>query len=227
MNPAGEKLIHLLTNWLNQMVKAQDQKTQEYILEAARKVFIRDGFDGARMQDIANEAGINKALLHYYYKNKESLFNLVFEDAFAAFVPQVHAIFSGNGDAVDKLCRYVETHVELLLQKPDLPAFVMHEIHRDPDRFFNNLLSKMPGPPPFASFMGQLMQEMSEGKIRRMDPRFVWMNVMGMTVFPFAAAPLMSRMLLTDTETYNTLLKERVSSIQQFIKSSLLIYESK
>jgi AcrR family transcriptional regulator len=209
------------------VVKEQDQKTQELILEAARKVFIRDGFDGARMQEIANVAGINKALLHYYYKNKESLFNLVFEDAFAAFVPQIHAIFSGNGDAVEKLCKYVEAHVELLLQKPDLPTFVIHEIHRDPDRFFNNLIGKMPGPPPFASFMGQLMQEMNEGKIRQMDPRFVWMNVMAMTVFPFVAAPLMSRMLLTDPETYHTLLRDRVTSVQLFIKSSLLIHESK
>jgi AcrR family transcriptional regulator len=209
------------------VVKEQDQKTQELILEAARKVFIRDGFDGARMQDIANVAGINKALLHYYYKNKESLFNLVFEDAFAAFVPQIHAIFSGNGGAVEKLCKYVEAHIELLLKKPDLPTFVIHEIHRDPDRFFNNLISKMPGPPPFASFMGQLIQEMSEGKIREMDPRFVWMNVMAMTVFPFVAAPLMSRMLLTDPETYHTLLRDRVTSVQLFIKSSLLIHESK
>lgn len=220
-------IVLLLTNWLNCVVKEQDQKTQELILEAARKVFIRDGFDGARMQDIANVAGINKALLHYYYKNKESLFNLVFEDAFAAFVPQIHAIFSGNGDAVEKLCKYVEAHIELLLKKPDLPTFVIHEIHRDPDRFFNSLISKMPGPPPFASFMGQLMQEMSEGKIREMDPRFVWMNVMAMTVFPFVAAPLMSRMLLTDPETYHTLLRDRVTSVQLFIKSSLLIHESK
>ena len=219
--------VLLLTNWLNHVVKEQDQKTQELILEAARKVFIRDGFDGARMQDIANVAGINKALLHYYYKNKESLFNLVFEDAFAAFVPQIHAIFSGNGGAVEKLCKYVEAHIELLLKKPDLPTFVIHEIHRDPDRFFNNLISKMPGPPPFASFMGQLMQEMNEGKIRQMDPRFVWMNVMAMTVFPFVAAPLMSRMLLTDPDTYHTLLRDRVTSVQLFIKSSLLIHESK
>lgn len=219
--------VLLLTNWLNRMVKEQDQKAQELILEAARKVFIRDGFDGARMQDIANVAGINKALLHYYFKNKESLFNLVFEDAFASFVPQIHAIFSGSGSAVDKLCKYVEAHVELLMQKPDLPIFVVHEIHRDPDRFFQNLLSKMPGPPPFAMFMGQLMSEMEEGKIRKMDPRFVWMNVMGMTVFPFVAAPLMSRMLLTDQNTYHTLLKERVSSIQQFIQSSLLLHETK
>lgn len=215
----------MLTTWLNSMVKEQDQKTQEIILEAARKVFIRDGFDGARMQDIANVAGINKALLHYYFKNKESLFNLVFEDAFVSFVPQIHAIFSGNDNAVDKLCKYVDAHVELLIQKPDLPIFVVHEIHRDPDRFFQNLISKMPGPPPFASFMGQLMTEMEEGKIRKMDPRFVWMNVMSMTVFPFVAAPLLSRMLLTDQDTYSTLLKERVSSVHLFIKSSLLIHE--
>ncbi len=216
----------MLTNWLNQVVKEQDQKTQEIILEAARKVFIRDGYNGARMQDIADEAGINKALLHYYYKNKESLFNLVFDDAFASFVPKVHAIFSGDASAVENLCNYVAAHVELLLQKPDLPIFVVHEIHRDPDRFFASFLSKMPGPPPFASFMSQLMTEMEEGKIRKMDPRFIWMNVMSMTVFPFVAAPLMSRMLLTDEDTYITMLKERVQSIQQFIKSSLLIHES-
>ncbi len=218
----------MLTEWLNQMDKEfLDSKSKKKILESARQEFISRGYAGARMQAIANAAGINKAMLHYYFKNKESLFNLVFDDAFNAFVPKVHAIFSGEAPAVDKLCSYVEAHVELLLQKPDLPVFIVHEIHRDPDRFFSNFLSKMPGPPPFASFMGQLMQEMSEGKIRQMDPRLVWMNVMGMTVFPFVAAPLLSRILLTDSETYQSLLKERVDSIQQFIKSSLLIHESK
>ena len=79
----------MLTIWLNYMVKKEkDDSTEERILEAAKKVFIRNGMAGARMQDIADEAGINKALLHYYFRSKEKLFDEIFRKVAGQLLPR-------------------------------------------------------------------------------------------------------------------------------------------
>ena len=206
--------------------KDLDLSSKEKILNAARRVFIRNGSSGARMQEIADEAGINKALLHYYFKNKEGLFELVFNDAFSEFVPKIHSIFSGDGSVMEKIERYVETHLELLIQKPDLPMFVLNEMQREPERFFSGILNKMPGAPPFEFFLKQIEEEMKDGKIRTMHPRDLWMNVMSMTVFPFIGEPMLKKFLIVNSEEYRTLLTKRKESILFFIHQALLLPKS-
>jgi TetR/AcrR family transcriptional regulator len=203
--------------------KELDLSSKEKILNAARSAFIRNGSSGARMQEIADEAGINKALLHYYFKNKEGLFELVFNDAFSEFIPKIHSIFSGAGSVMEKIERYVETHLELLISKPDLPLFVLNEMQRDPERFFSGILSKMPGTPPFELFLKQIENEMKDGKIRTMNPRDLWMNVMSMTVFPFIGEPMLKKFLVVNTEEYQSLLTKRKDSILIFIQQALLL----
>ncbi|MEQ1666444.1 MAG: TetR/AcrR family transcriptional regulator, partial [Bdellovibrionales bacterium] len=167
-----------------------------------------------------------KALLHYYFKNKDGLFELVFNDAFSEFVPKIHSIFSGDGSVMEKIERYVETHLELLIQKPDLPMFVLNEMQREPERFFSGILNKMPGAPPFEFFLKQIEEEMKDGKIRTMNPRDLWMNVMSMTVFPFIGEPMLKKFLVINTEEYRTLLTKRKESILFFIHQALLLPKS-
>lgn len=200
-----------------------DTTSKQKILVAARKIFIQDGFSGARMQDIANEAGINKALLHYYYKNKESLFELVFHDAFAEFIPRLHAIFTKEGSVMEKLERYVEAHLALLTEKPFLPLFVMNEINRDPDRFFQNFMSRMPGEPPFSALLQQIAEEMRQGLLRPMHPREVLLNVISLTVFPFVSRPMLQRLTLMSDREYSDLMQQRKETIVTFIKQALLV----
>ncbi|MBK7965203.1 MAG: TetR/AcrR family transcriptional regulator [Bacteroidetes bacterium] len=202
--------------------KELDLSSKEKILNAARRVFIRNGSSGARMQEIADEAGINKALLHYYFKNKEGLFELVFNDAFSEFIPKIHNIFSGDGSVMEKIERYVETHLELLIKKPDLPMFVLNEMQREPRTIFSGILNKMPGAPPFEFFLKQIEEEMKDGKIRTMNPRDLWMNVMSMTVFPFIGEPMLKKFLVLNSEEYRTLLTKRKESILLFIQLALL-----
>ncbi len=224
MKSISNDRLPLLTKRLNHLDKKEpDIKSRDKILAAARSEFIRGGFNGARMQSIADAAGINKALLHYYYKNKESLFELVFNDAFAEFIPKLHSIFSGEGSVLEKTEKYVEAHLSLLMEKPDLPLFVLTEIHRDPERFFENFMNKLPGEPPFARFLQQIANEMREGKIRTMNPRELWMNVMSMTVFPFASRPMLQRLTLMADREFQELMSQRKQSIMLFIKLAIEI----
>lgn len=199
-----------------------DSPSPDRILEAARQVFARDGFLGARMQDIADAAGLNKALLHYYFKNKEQLFERVFQDAFREFMQKLQLIFTGTGSVIEKTEAYLDAHLDLLNRKPDLPLFVINEVNRDPDAFFVALMHNVPqGKSPFQGFMQQIVDEMQEGKIRRMDPRAFWFNVMGMTVFPFLARPMLQRFTETDDGHFGLLMRERAQHLKEFIRLAI------
>src|SRR4249920_2351657 len=107
------------------MVKKQiDVSTEEKILSAAKKVFISRGMAGARMQDIADEAGINKAMLHYYFKNKEKLFEVIFMEAAAQLFPRINEIFFSDYSLFEKIERFCEEYMAVVMENPYLPLFV-------------------------------------------------------------------------------------------------------
>ncbi len=112
--------------------------TEAKILEAAKKVFILNGFDGTSMQQIANEAGINKSLLHYYFRTKEKLFAAVFSFAFQNFVPQIQEILNSDISVVIKIERIVAEYMDMLMKNEFIPAFILHEINRNPDGIFRD-----------------------------------------------------------------------------------------
>uniref|UniRef100_A4SEG4 Transcriptional regulator, TetR family n=1 Tax=Chlorobium phaeovibrioides (strain DSM 265 / 1930) TaxID=290318 RepID=A4SEG4_CHLPM len=113
----------------------QEPETERRILQSAEKVFYRQGYDGARMQEIADEAGINKALLHYYFRSKERLFDAVFSDAVMRLVPPVFAVMNSNSPLMDKVRAFVDAYFNTVVNNPFLPGFVVHEMHRNPSRF--------------------------------------------------------------------------------------------
>jgi len=111
-----------------------EKQTEDRIFESATEVFLTKGMDGARMQDIANHAGINKALLHYYYRTKDRLFNAVFEkiagQMFAKFAP----VFDENLTLEDKIRFFFREHIDFMKKNPRLPLFLLSEMHRNPGR---------------------------------------------------------------------------------------------
>jgi AcrR family transcriptional regulator len=110
------------------MVKdKKNQGAEEKILSAARKIFTTKGMAGARMQDIANEAGINKALLHYYYRDKEKLFETIFLAEAQKFFPKINAIFQSDDPLFLKIEKFVDEYIDEMLGKSIL-AMVCTEL---------------------------------------------------------------------------------------------------
>src|SRR5215212_2963121 len=110
------------------MVKIKkDESTEEKILSAAKKVFISKGMSGARMQDIADEAGINKALLHYYFKNKEQLFENIFTRLTHGFWQQITSVFESDDRLFEKIHSFCSLYIEKVIQNPYIPLFVLYE----------------------------------------------------------------------------------------------------
>ena len=114
-------------------MKEKDSGTEQRILEAARNIFIHKGYYGARMQEIADEAGINKALLHYYFRSKDRLFETIFQQSFSKFVPVIGGILAGSDPWQKKIGAFVENYLQLLYSNPYLPQFILNEINRDPE----------------------------------------------------------------------------------------------
>ena len=203
------------------MVKdKKNQGAEEKILSAARKIFTTKGMAGARMQDIANEAGINKALLHYYYRDKEKLFETIFLEEAQKFFPKINAIFQSDDELFFKIEKFVEEYIDEMLENPYLPWFVLNEINRDPDQFMYKIWGESNLPKP-AKFLDQIEKEIKNGTIKRVNPVHLLMNLLSMTIFPFIARPMITRNLHMTDSRFRETMEERKKEIPKFIIDSI------
>lgn len=196
--------------------KKKDQSTEDRILDAAKQVFVRKGMAGARMQDIADEAGINKALLHYYFRNKEKLFEVIFMEAAGKLFPRVNAIFSSDQPLFEKIESFCEEYIGMVMENPFLPMFVLNEINRDPDYFLRKVWAGKTKPNP-GKFLEQIEKEIRKGTIKRISPVQLLMNLISMAIFPFVAAPMMQKNLGLDEKQFRILMEQRKKEIPKFI----------
>lgn len=198
------------------MTKQKDRGTEEVILDAARKVFVRDGMMGARMQDIADEAGINKALLHYYFRNKELLFEKIFLDAAQQIFPRMNAVFQSEVPLLQKIENFVEAYITVVMENPYLPIFVLNEINRDPERFLKKLWPNHSKPNP-APLLKQIQEEVAAGRIKPIDPASLLVNMISLVVFPFVGRPMIQHMIGMDKKQFAAFMQQRKQELSRFI----------
>lgn len=209
----------------NQMVKLmktkkKDEAASEKILEAARKVFLTKGLDGARMQDIADEAGMNKALLHYYYSNKEKLFEMIFMEEAKKFFPKINMIFESSLPLFEKIEKFAGEYIDEIIENPYLPVFVITEINKAPDKFLAKIWGKNNLPRP-QKFLEQIEKEVKKGNIKPISPLHLLLNILSMCVFPFMAKPMLMRNIGLDELQFRLLMEQRKQEIPKFIISSI------
>jgi AcrR family transcriptional regulator len=199
--------------------EALDGTTEEKIKNAALKLFTKKGFAATRTRDISEEAGINLALLNYYFRSKEKLFDLVMAETLQKFFMGMHQILNDESTTVDeKVAMFVDNYTEMLKQQPDLPLFIFHELKRNPDQ----LASKIGAAGVFKSyFIKQLQQGIESGKYPRIHPLHFVINMVGMAVFPFIGAPLLKHLAGMDQKTFYALMDERKVLIPKWVKAIL------
>src|SRR5580765_7120438 len=112
----------------------KDGDTEQRILDAAHAVFVRRGTAGARMQEIAAEAGVNQALLHYYFRSKDRLAQAAFQRAASDLMPAVIQALGSDGDLESKVARVIELELDHLSRAPYLPGYIISEITHHPER---------------------------------------------------------------------------------------------
>lgn len=199
----------------------KEKNTERIILEAAKKVFLQKGHSGARMQEIADEAGINKALLHYYFRSKDKLFEAIFQDAFQNFIPQISGLINSELPVIEKIWAFVDSYIDLLLKNPHVPIFILSELHHNPDRLTQMFMNYGIQPSPFLS---QLDAEINAGRIRPVNPRHLIVNMISMCVMPFAAGPILRGVLFgNDEDEYQKFLLERKTEVTLIIMNAIKV----
>jgi TetR/AcrR family transcriptional regulator len=203
------------------MVKhKKDATAEERILAAAREVFISGGLASARMQEIADRAGINKALLHYYFKNKEKLFETIFLQEAKKFFPQINMIFESDDPLFEKIEKFADLYLTEMIQNPYLPWFVLNEINQDPERFFGMIWDKTNLPRP-RKFLEQVEKEVKNGRIKPIQPVHLLVNLLSLCIFPFVAKPMIIKNLGVSESQFRLLMEQRKKEIPKFILDSI------
>ena len=200
-------------------MKEKNISTEEHLLNVAKEVFTQYGYDGTSMQMIADAAGINKSLLHYYYRSKEKLFREIFTKVFSQFIPHLGVIFMSDMSLEEKIHAFAERYIEVFIEHPLIPIFVMQELSKNPQQLTE--LIREAGINPDI-MIGKIKQTLEKENVMMEDPRHFMVNLLGLCIFPFAARPLIQRMIFNnDEEAYNNFLQDRKKEVPEFILNAI------
>lgn len=205
----------------------RDVEVEVRILEAARRVFTRHGTAGARMQQIAAEAGVNQALIHYYFRTKAQLAERVFLEAIGKLA-QGLAPAMASGNSIEQLIeRFVHGYIDGLRESPFVPSYVLSETYHYPERL-EILVQRAIGTVPSTigkralARVTQLVDEaVAAGTMRPMTPRQLLVSVLALVVFPFAGRPVLMTILGMDERAFDRFLTERRAELPGFILNAI------
>jgi TetR/AcrR family transcriptional regulator len=186
--------------------------TRTQILAVASNIFYHKGFAGARMQEIADLVGLNKAMLHYYFKTKEQLFDTVFQEALGLFLDGIAKVLNAPLPLRQRIDDYVEYCHDALQANPAVAVFILHELHQHPDRLTARFADHS-----VANLQAFRQQAATIGA----NADHLFTNMVALCVYPFLAQPLLQRMLhLTDAE-YHAFLQDRRQAVKKQIWAAI------
>ena len=191
--------------------QAKDLSTEQKIKEAAIKVFQKKGFAATRTRDIAQEAGLNLALINYYYRSKQNLFDLIMEEKLITFFKNfIPVILAADVSLEEKIKLVSQNYIHLLLQNPDLPIFVLNALHNDPGHFAKivqgaELIQRSP-----------LVEQLKNINPKIKFEQF-FMNLLALCIFPFIVRPAISQISDPINKNFEHVMKERIKLIPEWM----------
>lgn len=205
----------------------RDGDTEQRILDAAHRVFVRRGTAGARTQEIAKEAGVNSALLHYYFRTKERLAEAVFQRAAAQLMPAVIRVLGSDVELEEKVEQVVDIELRQLLKTPYLPGYILSELTHHPERA-RQLFSSATGMTPadiaarvFKVLRRQIDERVKAGRMHTIAPEQFAINLLSLCVFPFAARPMVMALVGLDQAGFEQFINRRRKELAPFFMRAL------
>lgn len=205
------------------MMEKKDITTEQTILEAAEQEFLEKGFAGAKTTAIAKRAGVNHAMIHYYFRTKENLFTMVFQQKIRILAESFSQSFNQDLSFFDQLKLAIGTHFDFIAANPQLLFFVYGEI------ITNDRRKKMLVQSVFPKLKGIVKRlkdgidaEVENGTIRFIRPTELLMNIIALNAITFLAMPLL-QIIKRNNKEVEKLLKQRRENNIQFIINGLKI----
>ena len=202
------------------MSDLEDLNTEEKILEAAKRVFVRKGFDGARMQEIADEAGINKALLHYYYRSKDKLFSVIFDELLGQLTGTVHELLNTTDDIFELIDKFVDFYTEFLKKNSHMPIFILNEVYQNPERMKERIEKGGNFPQP-TLLISKFLKQTENNEIKPINPVYFILNMISLCIFPFIGRPLIQTILMIEDTKFDFMLDDRKAFVKEMLKNSI------
>jgi AcrR family transcriptional regulator len=200
---------------MKKVKKEVDGTTEEKIKEAARVVFTRKGYAAARTRDIAEEAGINLALLNYYFRSKEKLFDIIMMDNIQRFIVGAKEILADEDTSLKEKTEKIATrYIDMLILNPDLPLFILSELRANPDQ----LVDKM-GVKSLIAKSNYFQQLKEAAKVQKVNPLHYFMNTLALIVFPFVASPMIMNIGNLKQADFTALMQERKKLIAKWVEA--------
>lgn len=196
-----------------------DKSAEQKILDAAKQVFMENGLDGARMQDIADKAGINKALLHYYFRSKDKLFDRIFMEEAQKFMPKVTEIMLSDMTLFEKIEKFMGEYIDTLMQNPMLANFILSEIHRNPKEMMTKIWGNHR--PPIDKVEEHVARLVKKGEIRPIKGYELMVNMVSLCIFPFLAKPMVQWVTKTNDAEFMKMMQQRKKTAVQFVIDSI------
>lgn len=195
-----------------------DKHTEEKIFDAATAIFEEKGLAAARMQDIADRAKINKALLHYYFRSKERLFEAVFDKLSEKMFKKFAAIFEEDLPFEEKIRYFFREHISFLIKNPKLPLFILTEVNHNPE-LLEKFLSRINMENIKTKMSGDLNTRIPEELIPHL-----MVSIVSLSIFPIAAEPIIRGILKEQGIDYNRFIEERMHVAPELVISAIKNY---
>ncbi|GAA3746734.1 MULTISPECIES: TetR/AcrR family transcriptional regulator [Flavobacterium] len=199
---------------MNASVK--DSTTEEKIKIAAKTVFYKKGFAATRTRDIAEEAGLNLALLNYYFRSKAKLFEIIMAETLSGFVNSMKVILNDEKTSLEEKVKVIaERYIDFITAEPEIPTFILTEVRNNPE----GLLKRLPIKEIVneSVFIKQFQEAVQNKKITEPNPLHFMMNLIGLVVFPFVAKPIVMGSRNLDSAQFHDLMQERKKKIPIWI----------
>jgi TetR/AcrR family transcriptional regulator len=197
------------------MDNIKNTSTEDKILHAAIAIFVKEGFAGARMQAIADKAEINKAMLHYYFRSKDQLFQKVFEISYSKMHPKLEKEVMDGTTVETILCKMIDVYMDFLKDNPYLPGLIISTINHNPE-----FLKKVPRSVPIALFE-KINKAIESKEIKKIDINQLITSIISLCIAPYAAKKMMMHMSGINEKEFNIMMDEKKPFIKKLIKHML------
>lgn len=192
--------------------------TEALIKQAAKKVFLQKGLAGARLQEIADAAGIGRTALHYYFRSKEKLFNVVFTEAFSEMHKRMEALEHSNLPIRDMMKGFVRNYFETAVQEPEVDIFLINEFNHNPE-VMAKIFMKDDSSKKSSKFIKDIGKAVERGELKG-DAQQIFLTLISMCIHPFAARRMFQTLLKLSDKEFNAMMEERKEFIINFLDTA-------
>lgn len=200
--------------------KKSTSDVSDRILNVARDLFIKNGYAGTSIRDIAAASGTNVAHIKYYFESKYNLFEIIFDEAFEILFKRVSAILTSDMPFFDMVEVWISTYYEILSEYPQIPIFILNEVNQSPDTLIKKLVERDPLA-IFARLSERITEEVKKGTIKDIPAIDLGLNILSLCVFPFMFRGLATRIANRSEIEYNEILAAHKKRVIDLIFSGL------